>query len=412
MHYYSEGFSDWPVLLASDAEGTQVFVHVIHYGNSDYRISDAWDADRGQSFMNRVLQCKSAEGFMDILEEVGPFLFHSSKKNEVEVEYAIEHFGELFAAPDAAKLQELFYFENPAMGYGPKASLERVVSQRSIPSSSEEFRKMFTDRLPSYVLVVESVAECVFLRNLVSLIARIGAVARENTDTWFSYPDLFALSGFGCKELYNERYAYYLPLGNGLYVPSKETERLEGAIIRKRVSERVPAAMIDSVREMNGGFEKSVPWCREEKPAVSVSGLNSFIVHGLEGLFEEGIPEDEFYARKDMDFLVVFAESKGYIEQEIEYLYDAVVRMLKGISRCWWFKMIGVRQEGYQTPVCESIVSRMFAAVLFANDLVPRVCKHCGNGIMDVRKHKKREFCSNSCRAAFTSAKKKDEPDD
>ena len=101
-----------------------------------------------------------------------------------------------------------------------------------------------------------------------------------------------------------------------------------------------------------------------------------------------------------------------HIEQEIEYLYDAVVRMLKGISRCWWFKMIGVRQEGYQTPVCESIVSRMFAAVLFANDLVPRVCKHCGNGIMDVRKHKKREFCSNSCRAAFTSAKKKDEPDD
>lgn len=363
--------------------------------------------------VNDLLGCKNAEQLLSAAGKTGPMIpwYVREESESFAASDIMDVIDSRLEPLDFDSFQQIMFFENPNVGFGSKAPSQRVVRdfdpttaenkakiREWAENHSKEMKNAFIEPIEDYMLV----------RNFMSLASRLAGLFPSCDED----SPILELAGFhkvSDKTTRKEYFVLPLTFGSGEYDGEHEEYRFRESSLLEEIT-----------KEKEGDFYRNVfqpLWFAnlpERAPRHPFKGLGSRIDRAFIELGRGGRlrldSKERFSPYGDLVFACV--EDVRNSDQ-----MSAAITMFDSLVESFHDLRIGAMDLGlrfargrlspstnHEDPLCHSEAAALFVLVEYRKGCVARVCKHCGNGILDVPKGRQKEFCSNSCRAAFYAA--------
>lgn len=357
---------------------------------------------------------KSLQDIVSLLERTGPLIARSLYKKEmrtIPIDDAIEissanglgRKSEGYTRNDLSFLYLQLFLDGNRGFYPTQASISRAVKAYGLLESNalvdlEEWKS--TD--PDCRVVIEPLSDIVECRNLCSLALRLVS-NYSNPD--ISDDEVLTKSGFRhfnrdhkwwIKKEYNDSY-YAIPFAHNAScdMTLNFSTKWWNNVFAYELINPLHMRIVDTRPKKNEIGYGSVS---------NAVALTSPTVTGKpEPMFNYGKSyedeETQYFLGLD-DALSQRAEAKVFLESLANML--ATLKAEDGSSLGWEMSLASVVQDD-PMPVYSfhTLAGAMFATVLFRYGTTAATCRNCGNGMLVRSKGKRREFCSNSCRAQY-----------
>lgn len=357
---------------------------------------------------NSLSGWKSLDELFSVLERFGPFIasdLHEGVPRLMPVSDVIDMLttGGDFGRINEGVLQMQLYLDGKMGGYPSKASTGRAIATYGLFENGgieELIEWRSTD--PSLMVAIEPISDLTFVRNMASLLLRIVAnYQNERID------DVLTASGFKQYDsnfwgvLYKEARKSYLmipfrhnPGMDGLLTMSPKWWRSAGAYdVGNSLGSRI-AALRPEGSDMGFG---SIGGAVEASAQVANGKLVKFINIGFDYSSED--------TRKYLGVL-----DEGNERESARHFIEGAASMFSeldgagGAPLGWEVgNMSDLLDNSSPKPLFHTLAAAIIGTVLLRYDMIPSVCKNCGNGMMVKPKGKRREFCSDSCRSQYSS---------
>ena len=382
---------------------------------SGYRQSRLGTLDT--STFNKLIQWKNVDELVAVLEETGPLIASETCKGAgrmitireaVSVAEANGHGqkSQGFCPNDPAFLRMQLYLDGRNGFYPSKASVARACAKHGlIESQAFEELRQWAEEDPEAMVAVEPVADLVLARNLCSLALRIVSnYQNEGMD------DVLEASGFRHvrrsdawwvdKEL---RDSYYV-------IPFQHNTAIDDTVnFTWKWGKNVFAYEV--INQLNHLIYET--GSKEVKhrfgPIESAELLASPTVTG------KGMPilnKGHDYENEDTRLYLAICDDvpqRRAAEKFIEGIGEMAVELSsvdekRPVLLGWDFSQIPpIASNAAPEPVFRTLFAAMVGTVLYRDGKIPVACKTCGNAFFDKPKGKRREYCSASCRTAYSS---------
>lgn len=357
---------------------------------------------------NSLSGWKSLEELFSALEKFGPFIassLHEGVPRAMPIGDAIDMLatGGDFGKVNEGVLQIQLYLDGKAGGYPSKASTARAVTKYGLFENNgiEELIEWRSSD-PSLMVVIEPVSDLTFVRNMASLLLRI--VANYQNE---QIGDVLTASGFkryGANlwgVLYKEARTPHLmipfrhnPGMDGLLTMSPKWWRSAGAYdVGNSLGSRI-AMLRPEGSDMGFG---SIDGAVEASAQVANGKLVKFTNIGFDYSSED--------TRKYLGVL-----DDGNERESARHFIEGAASMFSrldgaGGAPIGWEvgDMSDLLDNDSPKPLFRTLAAAIIGTVLLRYDMIPAVCKNCGNGMMIKPKGKRREFCSDTCRSQYSS---------
>ena len=369
-----------------------------------------------------LVQWKTPGGLVEVLEESGPMVTKRMLKKVpriVGIEEAVEiaesakergRKSRGFGKIDQSFLHMELYCDGRQGFYCSKASIERAVEEYGLVESdaAADLRAWAKEDSGSKV-AIEPLSDVVLMRNICSIALRIvGNYQNPEIE------DVLTQSGFkhiersrkwwvqkGLKPSY-----YVIPLYHNPAVDRTVilTTPWLNNVLKYQVISPLGVDLYESrPKSSKRGYGSIENADLITAPTVTGKGMPIFNYKynydDVDTRYYLGICDDKSQREEAEDF--IFGLGKMFMGLRATY-----ERSKEGTGeKLGWdfdeFPPLGVNR--FVEPTFETLASAMVGTILYREGRAVTACKYCGNGILASAKGKRREFCSNSCRAAYSN---------
>lgn len=367
--------------------------------------------------MNKLIQWKSIDELVTILEETGPLIASEVCKGAgriITIQDAVAvaeangqgRKSQGFCPNDPMFLRMQLYLDGCNGFYPSKASVARAsVKHGLIESAALGDLRQWAEEDPGALVAVEPVADLVLARNLCSLALRIISNCQN-----MAIDDVLEVSGFRHarrsdawwvdKEL---RDSYYvIPFQHNAAIDDtvnftwKWGKNIFANEVINQLSHLIYETGPKEVKHRFGPIESA-----ELLTSPTVTGRAMPILNKGHDYENEDTRLylaicDDVPQRKAAE---MFIEGIGRMAAELS-ADDEKRHVLLG----WDFSRIPpIVANDAPEPVFRTLFAAMVGTILYRDGKIPTTCKTCGNAFFDKPKGKRREYCSASCRTAYSS---------
>ncbi len=326
--------------------------------------------------MNRLLRWKSVDDLVAVLERTGPLIASEVWRGAgrvIAIEDAVSiaeargqgQGSQGYCTNDPALLHRQLYLDAVEGFYPSKVSVARAAAKHGlIESEAFEDLRQWAEEDPEAMVAVEPVADLVLARNLCSLTLRIIA-NYQKTDI----DDVLEASGFR-----------HVRHSGGLY-----------------------AIPLQHDAECDASVRFSWKWGENVSACKASNQLGCLIGGAMSGVVSIEMADGKSYLtiRDDMPqrkAAEAFIGEIGTVAADLSST-DGKPSALLG----WDFsKLPSLAGNDALEPVFRTLFAAMVGTVLFRDGKIPVACKTCGNAFFYKPKGKRREYCSPSCRSAYS----------